>query len=419
MNTYGWDTVFVADIATINAALSKSTAQLVETFEFNSQGFEVNGEFGDWSIVPGGSGNLLLLQLDITSGELTSGTKTAKLAGLGVIVKISLELLPSPSGEGSVLAFDFKQVGAEGGGGAGVVSPHGISDPNNVLTPLMASALQQAVAQTLVQNASKISFVFATVNPTAASAAPWLRPTATAYLYEQLEGTTTDVLALLNMTANRGDAGLQQRIDPSVLAGTGNAAIGLSTELFMANVFRPALAQSLDTSPSKFQVAATGVLTSIGSIAMKTVSAAGESYHPNLTKVVATVQDTLISIEVNGGVSMGMNISMTFRASSRMSVSFSNGSLKFATYGKPSFSKSVNIPWYDHLFDVFGGVPEIILQATVAAIGSELGDGIASSAAASEIPGVAPKLVSWAGSDGFTPTQAGLATGLYVRGQIG
>ncbi len=52
MDTFGWDTVFVADVDCINQSLAAAMSLLVAKFDFSEQAYEVQGTFGPWSIVP-------------------------------------------------------------------------------------------------------------------------------------------------------------------------------------------------------------------------------------------------------------------------------------------------------------------------------------------------------------------------------
>jgi hypothetical protein len=195
--------------------------------------------------------------------------------------------------------------------------------------------------------------------------------------------------------------------------------------LFLANVLAPALASAFKTAVTNFQLGAAPAGQDQGLVLnqafdLPPAHAAGETYTPVVGSLVAHVKDTQISLALAGSCSMGMDINMTFQASSVIGASFSAATrtFTFTTVGTPTFNHQQYIPWYDHLLDVFAAVAEVILQVCVAAIGGELGNSIAKMSGASDISTYAPDVVGWTGGNGFSPDQGGLATCLFMRGAL-
>ncbi|MEM5428789.1 TULIP family P47-like protein [Cupriavidus oxalaticus] len=420
MNLNGWDTVFVGDMAVINAAMAASSAQLLQEFSFSQDGFSASGTFGTWQVVPGGSSELLLLQIALESGSMTmsAGTTPIDVSGMSVQLLVSLQLLPTGAGSGALaLQFDFTAVGPANTSGAGVVTPHAVLD-NGKLTLVQEAALGNAIANALVRNAGRISFMFASINPARAAAVPWIQPVASRYCYLAPAGMPP-ALAILSVNAGHSAEGLPLTVDPAVLQGDGNAGLAISPALFLQNVVGPALLQSLGSSGT-LAVNSAGVLQNTGALPLREVDRAGESYHPQIDSLSVTVVDAQIQIAIQGSCDMHMGVSMTFSATSALAVALSTDrtSLQFSTVGTPTFHKDVSIPWYDHLFDIFGGIAEIILQVCVAAISSELGEGISGQTTSCALVGGAPSLVGWANGGGFSAGEATLASGFYMRGAL-
>jgi hypothetical protein len=430
VKTFGWDTVFVAAITEINKALAQNAVQLVETFNFHEHGFHIEGTFGVWEIVPGGAGDLLELQIAIATGTLDMDglPQPIGLKGVKVVLTVSLRFLPAPGvPQQKVLTFHFDSVADHDttNTGDGVVSFNKTIAPDGLLTYLQQSAVGTAVASALVHNAADVSFVFATINPLAATRAPWLQPHNMAYYYADVLGTGAQMLSVLCVNSDRPISDLPHRLDPSLLAADQNAGLAISEDLFLANVLIPALAESFRTSVSNFRLGMVpdvnhqGVLLA-GSFNLPPVHKAGQTYTPSINSLVAVVKDTQVHLTLSGRCNMKMNIHMNFRASSTLGVSFSTAAktLVFTTIGKPEFHKQIQVPWYDHLVDIITPIAEIVLDVTVAAIGSELAKSIAQVSSARDISAYAPNLVGWLGGTEFTPVQGGLATGLYLRGHM-
>jgi hypothetical protein len=339
---------------------------------------------------------------------------------MAALLLVNLQILPSPATPASQsLVFNFKQVGpvASSSSGVGVVTPHDILNSGN-LTLVQKAALGSAVANVLVENAGQVSFVFATVNPTQASAVGWMHPVASRYAYLAPAGVPAS-LAILSVTSARDTSPLPLLMDPAILLGTGNAGLAVSPALFLQNVMGPALLASLKASGS-MDVNGSGVLVNTSTLNLPEIHKAGESYHPQVDSMTATITDTQINVAMNGSCDMHMGVRMTFGATSNLSASLSTGgsSLQLATVGTPTFHKDVSIPWYDHMFDIVGVLPEIILQSCVAAISSELAGGISSSTSADAFVQSAPAIVSWANGGGFKVQTASLASSLCLRGVL-
>jgi hypothetical protein len=378
VKTLGWDTVFVADIREINQALAQNAGQYVETFRFEEHGFHIEGAFGAWEIVPGGAGDLLDLQITIATGTLSMEglAQPIDLAGVKVVLTVSLRFLPAPGApQTKVLTFHFDSVADHNvtAPGAGVVSFNKTIAPEGLLTPLQQTAVGMAIASALVHNAAQISFVFAAVNPLAATQAPWLQPHDMAYCYADVVGTGAQMLSILCVNSERPIGALPRQFDPGLFAPDQNAGLALSESLFLANVLIPALAATFQTSASNFRLGTVPGLSQQGVLLanpfrLPAVHKAGQTYRPSVHALAAVVEDTRVQLQLSGNCDMKMGIRMDFQASSTLGATFTpaTGTLAFATLGPPVFHKQIHVPWYDHLFDIFGLVAELILDVTVA-----------------------------------------------------
>lgn len=418
MDMNGWDTIYVAATDRLNAALHASTHKLVQSFSFEQDGFSASGTFGDWSLVPGGSQTLLLLQIDVSTGTMTmaAGGQPIDVAGAGVQLLVNLKLLPAPAGSSDQhLVFDLGSVGATQG--AGVVTPHDVVGLPS-LTQVQKAALANAVAQDLVAHADEVSFVLASVNPLAASGVPWLTPVHSGYAYVAPAGSPP-ALAILSVVSDRDISGLPLTVDPGVLQGPGNCGLAIQPAFVLADVVGPALLAAMQTSGT-LTVDGSGVLRNTSPLSLPAVSHASETYNPRIDALAVSVTDSLVNVSINGSCDLHMGVGMTFGSSSSLTVSLSSdrASLEFAVAGTPTFHKDVSIPWYDHLFDIFGGLAEIILQVCVAAISSEVAGDIATGTSAQELVKSAPTIVSWADAGGFSVESATLATALCLRGTL-
>jgi hypothetical protein len=426
MDTNGWDTVFVADISQINLSLLGSVSRLLPNFQFEdpSSAFYAMGELGNWQIVPGGSGSLLFLQITIANGTLADAGHIYDTSGLQLVYKVALNLMPAPDlPQNQQLRFHFRAFADDVTTNDGTIALVKTTDPSGKLTTVQAAGIGSAVGKALVEGANQVSFIFATINPLAASGIDWLVPQQSTYSYADVVGSDRHWLGILSVNSGRPISGLSTTIDPSLLGPGQTVGLALSEGLFEAHMLIPALASALQTSPNYFGFANTakgpGVVSNTP-FDLPAVHDAGESYTPHITAVEAVIKDTNLELGISGTCAMGMNITMTFTSSAVLQATYSSASngVTFTTVGSPTFDKSVDVPWYDRLLDACGLVGAIIFETTVATIGSELGSSIGNATNLGNLGSKAPALVNWLERTGFTPTDGGLATSFYLRGQL-
>ncbi|PXF45068.1 hypothetical protein BWQ96_05170 [Gracilariopsis chorda] len=415
MHLNGWDTVIVSDLHPLNAALKASTEKLLSSFSASQNDFRASGKFGAWSLVVGATGDNVMLETPITSGEMQMNDESEPIdiSGTRPQSVVTLHLVPSSTNNAlKELKFNFKDVSSDAGKGA--VYPHDVLD-SGCLTFIQKAALGNAVAKAFVNNADDISFVFASINPLNNSKLAWLEPKTSRYSFLNPSGAPP-ALAIFSTTSVRDVSKLSTLVGPKLLSGAGDAGLAISEDLFLQYILAPVLLHGLGASGDlKVQNSA---LVNTGSLSLPKVEKAGESYHPKIEHLSAVVTDTQITVTISGSCDMHLGIHMDFKASSDLKVSLSadGKALQFDSIGTPTFHKDVHIPWYDHLFDIVAAVSEIILQVTVSAISKGISGSVSSKVVGDDIVKYAPSIVSWAGKDAFGMRDVFLADSLCCRG---
>jgi hypothetical protein len=400
MDLGGWDLVFAIDIAQINVAFSTQRAKLIQSFDFTTP-VSAKGNFGDWKIVEGGAGNLLNLSIAIENGTLNAASGPIPLDGAVLTIQVRLALLSAANGQ--TLGLDLDTITFQN-----FVNPKGMGE-------ITAQMMGDAFCADLSKHATEVSFVLASISPLAAGAPAWLAPQALSFAYAVPAGGQP-VLAIFAVTTQRDITQLSLKVDPSLI-GPDGAGLGIAPRLFMTNVFAPAVSGALGFSVNQVAMSTDSQLVNTAELGLNSVSEAGENYYPKLSTFSATLIDDHIDMVTNGNCDLGMNISMSFSGNSSVGLAMGTpGNLNFSTRSS-NFDHDVDIPWYDHLLDIAGGVAEIILQVTVSAISSELSTGISHVAGASALVSVAPSIVDWAGGGGFTADAAGLSDGFWLHGK--
>jgi len=421
METYGWDVVYATTIEQVNHSLAAHADQLLPSFSHTEAEYSLSGEFGTWQIVPGGSGKLLHLEITVNSGTLTLGTANTDLAGISAVFEIALQLIPSGTSE-RLLRFNFRGVGQKTGGDPdqGLVTPTGsITDPDGKLGFVQKALFPAGIAQSLVAQASAISQVFATIDLVPPGADSWLAPVQADYCYAQPEDPASGYLVILTLTSDRDSSQLQRRFDPQILAGGGNAGIGISADLFLQHVIEPALPSVYGhgTGAGSFAFnAANHTINNTATFAIDKVKSGAIWYQPYIEGLSIKVADNALQTTLHGSCGLGLNITMTFmlQCTNRMTYERSTGTIAFASDPKPVIHHDQSIPWYDYFL---GPLPDIIMAIIVPLIVDGIGNGLNRSAANFTLAKQPPMTVSWSGMENFSVSAAGLSGNFYLYGE--
>ena len=421
MDTGQWDTIYAIHLNQVNAALAKSTGKVPQTFSLSGVDFvpyTVQGQFSRWSVIPGGSGQLIWLQLDIGSGSFMLGTghqaQSAPLAGISIQVEVSLQLIPAQAG-GSTLQFDFKAVGKPGQAVPGLVTPLKLLDPNKALNPAMADALPGLMANFLVNNAAAVTYVFASINPANAATVKWLEPVKSDYVYLQ-SNAGDGYLAILSVTSDRDISSYLRQVDPSLIAPGVQGFFVISTNLFMQFVVLPLLpgawgngatAASFSFSPANHTISNTGNLGANG------VTQGAITYYPEITSFGMAVNGGNLTTAVSGNCDLKMGMSMDYSISTACPAGYSSATktLAFRPDPNPGEHHDTHIPWYDYLM---GPLPDIIVAAVIPAIANGIASGLTGQLQNITVLDNPPQAVQWSQQGNMQVATAGLAGALYL-----
>lgn len=197
VDTYHWDTVYVASFEAVNAAIKKN-GSFPSSFDYTDTGtgVAINGVWSDWALGLGGSGSLIQMQTSIASGSATGLNETADLTGGVLTIQFELEQVvdadakvsdpTAKPGTGVPTAQRFPQKAVGNTGSNQVVTVVAVSFPN--LDPTKAPILND-ILQTLFQgyfNAHlgdiQATFHVMMINEVAdQDSFQWLKPSASGY----------------------------------------------------------------------------------------------------------------------------------------------------------------------------------------------------------------------------------------------
>ena len=265
MKTYNFDYTYALTIDTVNEILQLNLALIDLEVSYSRQNtgssLTLTGKLAPWSIVTGGSNQLLRFNVLFSSGTLTVeeptfGTRSYDLAGAIVQIEANLGWLGAGSSTNSQgnsdstgLVFDFHSRTLPGT--RGNVSAYQVIDPSGKLQQA-GQILRDIMPDLLVQNKDKLQSIFARINPAPGNVGSWLAPKCWDYYYAESGGK--GYLCFLCMVS---DNPLPSALgfDTSIfsLFPNANTFFSISREMFLRNVVLPALQQTF--SGSSFSVA--------------------------------------------------------------------------------------------------------------------------------------------------------------------
>ncbi|HEX5493226.1 MAG TPA: TULIP family P47-like protein [Mycobacteriales bacterium] len=423
MLTQGWDTVSAASVDAVNHVLQADPRMVLTSFSFSLPApadYRGDGQFGPWRIVPGGSGQLLHIELPITSGTLTKGTGAAvPIAGLSAVVEVALELLPSRTQTGDRdLRFTMNSVGDQPGRtGPGVVTPIRLDDPAKKLGFEAGAVLLAAIAAALAQHGGSVAWIFATVGPVTGTDS-WLSPSASGFCY--YESAAGGYLAVFNLTGGTDIAALPRKVEPALVAGGPAAAFAFSRELFLRHVIAPKLPDSFghgtNAATFRFEPSDSSIVNT-GRIPTDSVKSGAIWYDPYIDGLKITVEGSTLVTSVHGSCDMGLGITMTFAVQSRneTSVDTATGTMTFRRDANPTTHHEASIPWYDWFL---GPIPDLVMAIVVPIVADSIADGLNAHASAAPIENIGDLSIHWTGFEKFHATAAGLNDSFYLKGDV-
>ncbi|HET7460462.1 MAG TPA: TULIP family P47-like protein [Longimicrobium sp.] len=444
MKTYGYDYAFALSADEVNRILAANLSGVDMEITYTTldpdtgSTITLNGKLAPWQIVRGGSNNLLNFNVPISSGSLTltGGAITGNydLSGVTVEMQVSLGWMgdgtpQQASGSGSVTQLVFSPQNTTDPANPGYVAAIQVLDPNKHLDAIATGLLKAYMAQALVANRDKLQFIFADVNPTPPNLQSWLNPQKWQYFYT--ETAQASALCFLCMLS-QAPFPATPAFDSSALSTTENSVLLISQPAFFQNVVLPSLNQALPGGHYKQSCPNDQcTITSTTSFNVQTVTA--KSFSLTTSNDGNGLQTSAAGggpLKFLFGLADLPNASYSWDVHTVNPLVYANGQITFANDSNPTIHHDETIHWYDWALLVVLGITNIVGLASmiydlvngfadqVDVVGMDAINHTIQGATGGSVVNLA-QLVSWR-KDGqtFTPTTAGLAGALYVRGNL-
>ncbi len=448
MNTYGYDYSFGLKIEKINNILKNNLTGTDITLEYQDKDKEtgskitIKAKMAPWQIIKGGSNKLLRFSLPILQGTMTvEGAAISghyDLAGLNAVVEVSLSWVGPGSrhqikGSGDKTELIFSPDNITSPDNPGYISIVSINDSAGKLDTVGKGLFRVYLAETLINNKTKISYIFASIFPDNSNVAGWLKPFKWTYFYSSSKAQ--DALCFLCMLSDKKWPS-EPAFDSAAFSSSANAVILISQQVFFNEVILPAIKKSfpngefhVDVSNEKCTLRNSenfSVETSKGSIAASsfvlTVSDSGDG--------LVTYASGSGPLKFLFGLAdlPGATYSWSCHTSNRLH--FSNSIVTFLDDNNPTIDHNQTINWYDWVLLAVVGITTLpgLISVIVDSINnfsdqvSKIGMGNINDEFEKSVGGSVVNLASFVrwhtGNQEFSPTNAMLEGAFYVTGNV-
>lgn len=398
INLFGWDTVSVVSIHSVNQALAANAGDLLLYFDYTDSSATIVGKFAPWRIEATPSASLIRIALPLLDCRLTiAGGQELQVSGISVIVEAPLKIMPAHSGKiGSELRFDFAR-------GAGEETDSGIRyvetlDPDRKTDPLTSAVLGNAVANCLAANGEKVAFVFASIGAASPTGFDWLAPKASQWC--QIH--TNDGPGYLAILGSCSGVEKERAVDSRIIANSPNLTYLFASRLFVRNILLNYMNDSF-AKGSRFHTSGSEVILSkrlaLPSKKLSWVYTA----RPWIDSMNLYLSSGKLVVVTKGDMNLPLGASMTYSVTARMPFHFDPSSkhISFKRDEKPEVQTSVKlVPALDF---VLGWFVRWIVSFFENAIDQPLRQ---VSLAMQSVSSPPPALIGWNGVRSFDVTHA-------------
>jgi hypothetical protein len=361
--------------------------------------YSASGQFGVWSIV-GGSGTDIYIKIPMKTGTVTSASdqKQFDITGMSFSFEVNLSWIPSTvSDEGKKLQFDLKQYTPKGNtrqsGGIYLMS---FEDPKNTG---FGEELGKGIAQDLIDNKDKITFIFAQTGVLESGLPSWLVPVKSIYSYQTPSGKSEAYLSILSVTSNKDITNLNANIDPGLIPNGSSLSFSISGDLFLEHIILPALPGTFEHSTLKNFSFSNGSINLASEFYLTAVQSGAIFYNPQVTSMKISIDSNALKNETSGTVYLDLpNAYLSFSAITKNVLNFNPGNqtITFQKDPKPITTSDSHVPWYDYILTL-GPIGASITAIVLAAVESGLGDSLANSNLAGNLSSATAKSIDWGG----------------------
>ncbi len=427
MQNYRWDAVFACSGAWINARLKESEKKFPASFAYEDDAVKISGDFGSWTMVPGGTGRFIHFDTPVTKGTLLdkASGQSYPLDGAIPIVQFQLDFVtPAGKSDQKHLKFDCRVVGKNAGdktpGAVTVLNPD--SRKNSPIPGLVTDVLGVALAHAFIASRQELSFVFAELSLAPPAGASWLTLKQLTYAYQQNDDNELGNLAVLGMLSDVAITNIEPVFDTQLMAGGHDFGFVLAASRFFEHVLLPAMPQAYrGSNASQFRWDGATKISNNGNVTLDKVKVGLIWYPPVIQNLDIHLEGNLIRTTAAGRCDItGLDDAyISFSVASKNPGEYlpATRSIAFAKDPHKSITHSSHIPWWEKLLGgLTAGIMNVVIDAVSLAIEDAVTGAIGNTGISSH--GMGAQLVTWPGQNAITPTGGGLEDNFYFQGTL-
>lgn len=381
MNLQGWDIISLTPIENVNQTLAGHWTDL--HFNMQEGEIELQGTFGTWSFVQGGSGKILRISCPLKEGMLRIMGTELKLDGMTAVFHVMLNFFDQVRFTGKFgtenildLTFDMRvpqyitetgnlncYAGEEVGGTVQPIDLLGC-------TSIYKYTILNLLTDYIIENADKLQSVFASVTLHGTQGS-WLSPAVCRYAF--LDGEYP-YLAILAVCENRDISDLPLEVDVGGLDLEGKTSYYAVSKAMFAKNTGVSCFTTLFRSTAEAYSMFGDVLSNKCRVYMPRITAGAIDYEPYVENESAKFRISGSALKADlerGNCDLYAGINMSWSSFNTFSCSYQNKQLVF-TKTASSFRHSEDIPWYLRFIPL-----SFIIDICVACISDSLASSIA------------------------------------------
>src|SRR6266481_900879 len=369
VNTFGWDTAYIASFPVINNAIIAQKSYPAEFNYTDATEIVIAGQWTSWQLTPGGAGGDVQMVCTVQSGTAT-GALSGDLTDSQVVIQVNLKTVAAndpvndPTAKTGSGASQALVVDTAGKGLDPAVSIISSSYPN-VTSQLLKDILDSVFKDYFTANIGEFNHVFAVMNLNEVAdqdGFQWLKPTAFQYAVASPEdgSIANSAFGLIAMVQGHPvDPTMQQAVDVRALqnlpAGANSAFVISETMVAQNMLLRGAIATIQGSAASDFGFSADGLsVTNVNDVLWGNFQTADNGViSPSISanNFVMRADDTYVYLEISDaqyetspGVTVHMNLTQKFTYNT---VQAQNGNYVFIPditgFGNPSITANVSL----------------------------------------------------------------------------
>jgi len=431
MDTNGWDFVCACSFDKLNQllAIQFTKTPLKMHYVDGQDGTTIDALFDAWRIIDGGGGTKLHIEMLVKTGkasatDLISGTVTAAIDGLVMVVEIDLAFLSDKAAAKSHLKFNFlsvsKTLGDPKAGAFTIVNPdlHGLLPSQGAIW----TALDNHLPDWLIANNGFLSYIFASLNLAPTGAASWLAPHGARYYCVNGTAGSPGYLAIMAMITAANTSKLQTAIDPALCDGKHDICIAYTGRVFLEHVVMPKLPDSYAGSTAGYFTMDYDSIINLGALHCSTVRYGLIDYYPVLSSLTISISGSNLVSSGEGTFDItGLTKSyVTFTETAKMKLDFASGTLTLSKDGDPVTDHDTHIPWWLYVvaaptLPFIGPIVLIVVDVVIASVSAAIANSVSQNSGNVDLSSWSATAVDFPGGKSWTVQDAGLSGAFYMR----